>query len=105
VLNAAKQVSVGVLDVAKSAADFELARGRQQVAIVQARSAGDVAVLQSQTDIARAQAQVNSAQRAADKAGQGGITDQLAGGKYNTLILMLTLAGLGFAYLQTVRQS
>lgn len=103
-----------VLDTAKTYFDFETARGKQAVDLETSRSALEaqrskassdqqVALLQGRANVAAAQAKANEAQAAAARAAGGSFADQLSSGKYNTLMIALTLAGLGFAYLQSVR--
>lgn len=110
-LGTLQQYGGAVADAAKTYLQFEQARGAQQVALSQQRAgvqtalskaAADqqVAALTGQAAVAAAQAKANSASAAAARAGS--FSDELAGGKYNTLIIALTLAGLGFAYLQSL---
>ncbi len=116
ILDVFKQYAGTALNTAKTYYDFVAQRGAQDVqlqnarsaaAIAQSKAASDqqVAFLNGQAAVAAAQTKANAAAAAAARAAAPTFTDQLSEGKYNSLIIMLTLAGLGFAYLQSVHSS
>ncbi len=112
-VDALKQYGGTVLDAAKSYYQFQAARGQQQVSLAQQRANvttqlskaetdRQVALLNGEATVATAQAKANAAQVSATRAAAGSFSDNLTSGKYNSLIIVLTLAGLGFSYLQSV---
>ena len=113
VLDTVKGSASDVLSIAKDYTAFELAKGTQQTQLATARSAQTIAQTKAQSDaqvaaltgqaaVAKAQADASNASAKAASAARGTFTDQIASGKYNTLMIAIGVLGLGFAYLQTL---
>jgi len=100
-LDTVRNAGTNVLNLATTVENFNLARARNQAALDAQRAATDIATTRAQTAQQVALLQGRTATAAA---AQGSIGDQLASGKYNTLMIVLSVVGLAFAYLQTVNK-